>query len=196
MKIYLTKGADMTTTRKLFLWLCLCLGSTFMGGSDSGISAQAWADSKQKLELEIPLQNTTGGIIGRAYLSQTAEGFKIRVQAAGLSPGLHGFHFHEKGICEGPDFSSAGAHFNPFGKQHGLANPMGYHSGDLPNLVVNSEGQANMEMVSKAVTLQRDQPGSLLRPGGISLVIHEHEDDMRTDPTGNSGNRIACGVVK
>jgi Cu-Zn family superoxide dismutase len=193
-KFTLTKGADMTITRKLFL--CLCLGWACMGGFDYGISSKAWADIKQNLELQIPLQNTTGSIIGRAFLSQTAEGLKIRVQAAGLSPGLHGIHFHDKGICEGPAFSSAGQHFNPFGKQHGLANSMGYHTGDLPNLVVNSEGQANMEMVSKAVTLQRDQPGSLLQPGGLSLIIHEQEDDMRTDPTGNSGKRIACGVVK
>ncbi|SEB43195.1 superoxide dismutase family protein [Paenibacillus sp. GP183] len=184
----------MTTTRKLFL--CLCLGWTCMGGFDFCVSAQALGNSNQKLALEIPLQNTTGSIIGRAHLSQTAEGVKIRVQAAGLSPGLHGIHFHEKGSCVGPDFTSAGAHFNPFGKQHGLANPLGYHSGDLPNLVVNSEGQANMEMVSKAITLQRDQPGSLIRPEGLSLIIHEQEDDLRTDPTGNSGNRVACGVVK
>jgi Cu-Zn family superoxide dismutase len=183
----------MTTTRKLFL--CLCLGWASMGGFDYGNSSQAWADSIQKLELQIPLQNTTGSIIGHAFLSQTAEGLKIRVQAAGLSPGLHGIHFHDKGSCEGPDFNSAGVHFNPFGKQHGFANPLGYHSGDLPNLVVNSEGKANMEMVSKAVTLQRDQPGSLLKPGGVSLIIHEQEDDLRTDPT-NSGKRIACGVVK
>jgi Cu-Zn family superoxide dismutase len=184
----------MTRTRKLFL--CLCLGLACMGGLDFGISSQVWADSKQKSELQIPLQNTTGSIIGQAYLTQSAEGLKLRVQAAGLSPGLHGIHFHEKGSCVGPDFSSAGAHFNPFGKQHGFANPHGYHSGDLPNLMVNSQGKVSVEMVSKNLTLQPDQPGSILKAGGLSLIIHEQEDDMRTDPSGNSGKRIACGVVK
>jgi Cu-Zn family superoxide dismutase len=193
-KSVLTKGAGMTIKGKLLL--CVCLGSFWIGGLGLGHSSRAYADSKQTPQLQVPLQNTSGAVIGKAYLSQTADGVKIRVQAAGLSPGLHGIHFHEKGSCVGPDFSSAGAHFNPFGKQHGFANPMGYHSGDLPNLVVNAQGQANMEMVSKAVTLQRDQPGSLLKPGGVSLIIHEQEDDLRTDPTGNSGKRIACGAVK
>jgi Cu-Zn family superoxide dismutase len=176
--------------------LCACLIWTCYFLTGFSEKAIAETDSKAENELEIPMQNAQGKMIGRALLSQNSEGVKIRITVSGLKPGLHGIHFHEKGSCIGPDFSSAGAHFNPRGKQHGLANPQGYHAGDLRNLLVNKKGQANMELFSTAVTLDRDQPGSLIQAGGTSLVIHEQTDDMRTDPTGNSGSRIACGVVK
>ncbi|MCD1257992.1 superoxide dismutase family protein [Paenibacillus athensensis] len=148
-------------------------------------------------EVTVPIAGGAGQMLGTAKLSPWAEGgVRIRIQVAGLKPGLHGFHIHEKPLCEGPDFTSAGSHFNPGHKQHGFENPKGAHAGDLPNLVVNEQGAAQADFITKAVVLDKGKPNSLYTGGGTSLVIHEQPDDLKTDPAGNSGKRIACGVVK
>ncbi len=142
------------------------------------------------------LLNTKGEKIGTATLTQTAEGVKVAIEASGLTPGKHGIHFHEIGICEAPEFKSAGEHFNPKLKEHGLLNPHGPHAGDMPNLVVGKDGKVNTEMLTSNVTLEMGKLNSLIKPGGIALVIHESEDDQLSNPSGNSGSRVACGAIK
>ncbi|MCR8641869.1 superoxide dismutase family protein [Paenibacillus sp. N1-5-1-14] len=145
--------------------------------------------------VHVEVKNGKGEKIGDAHFSQEKDGVHVKVTVSGLTQGEHGIHFHEKGKCEGPDFASAGSHFNPYGKHHGLKNPKGPHVGDLPNLVVDSNGNAAVEFVTKMVTLNPDANNSLMKTDGTSLVIHEKADDMITDPAGNSGARIACGVI-
>lgn len=140
------------------------------------------------------LVNTQGQKVGEATLTETPGGVKIDLIVENLPPGVHAFHIHEKGVCTGPDFLSAGGHFNPFGKHHGLKNPLGPHAGDLPSLVVGPDGRAQATVVDTLVTLKEGK-NSLFQPGGTSLVIHEKADDDMTDPAGNAGARIACGVI-
>ncbi len=139
----------------------------------------------------------TGKQVGTAELTQEAGQVRVIVRfdnADVVKAGNHGFHFHAVGRCDGPDFMSAGGHFNPTSKQHGLKNPAGPHAGDLPNLTVEANGTAAYQATNALVTLG---PGAnaLLDADGSALVIHADPDDEATDPTGNSGGRIACGVV-
>jgi Cu-Zn family superoxide dismutase len=149
------------------------------------------ADAK---DVTIELINVQGQSVGRAAIAPESEGVRLRVDVADLAPGSHGIHFHDVGKCEPPSFASAGGHFNPDGKHHGLDNPAGPHGGDFPNLVVGADGSAHASFVNPRVTLATDGRG-LLRSGGTSLVIHADPDDEKTDPAGNSGARIACGVI-
>jgi Cu-Zn family superoxide dismutase len=133
--------------------------------------------------------------IGTASLTQTKRGVKITGSFANLAPDSHALHIHTVGKCEGPTFTSAGGHFNPQNKQHGKDNPRGAHAGDLPNFDVSAAGKAKINVTASNVTLG---PGtnSLFHDGGTALVIHAMPDDYKTDPTGNAGVRIACGVVE
>jgi Cu-Zn family superoxide dismutase len=117
----------------------------------------------------------------------------VRIEAAGLRPGTYGAHVHAVGRCDPPDFASAGPHWNPTGQQHGSQNPQGAHKGDLPNLMVGADGRGSVELVIPGVSL-RGSRAPMLDADGAALVVHERADDYRTDPTGNSGGRIACGV--
>jgi len=139
--------------------------------------------------------NSQGQKIGTAHLTQTPDGVKIDVRVSQLPPGTHAFHIHTVGKCEAPDFKSAGGHFNPAGKQHGKDNPMGAHVGDMMNFEVGADGRARFSVVNAAVTLG-DGANSLFHEGGTALMIHEKADDYKTDPTGNAGNRLACGVIE
>lgn len=141
------------------------------------------------------LVSATGARIGVATLSASAGAARLGVSVAGLPPGAHGIHIHANGACTPPDFESAGPHFIPDGKKHGLRNPEGPHAGDLPNIELGSNGSAD---TSFAVSndLARSGPQFVLQPGGTSIVIHAGADDEMTDPSGNSGARIACGVFK
>ena len=141
------------------------------------------------------LRNAEGQEVGKATLSSTKGGVKVHVEVANLAPGKHGIHLHAAGKCEAPDFKSAGGHFNPAEKHHGLHNPAGAHAGDLPNLVVGKDGKAKATFTAKGATLGEGK-GSLLGPDGSALVIHADPDDEKTDPAGNSGARIACGVIQ
>jgi Cu-Zn family superoxide dismutase len=141
------------------------------------------------------LINAQGQKVGEAKLTETSKGVEINLTVENLPPGWHAFHIHEKGLCNPPEFMSAGAHFNPYGKHHGLKSPQGPHAGDLPNLVVAENGRGTLNAVAPLVTLKPGQPNSLFQPGGTSLVIHAQKDDDLADPAGNAGARIACGVI-
>jgi Cu-Zn family superoxide dismutase len=137
----------------------------------------------------------SGATIGRAQLTEDATGrLHINVHVEGLAPGLHGIHLHAIGQCVGPAFTSAGGHHNPLGAQHGLDNPDGAHAGDLPNLIVNDQGRGHLDATSERATLSIG-PVSLLDVDGSALIIHAVEDDQVTNPTGNSGARVACGAI-
>jgi Cu-Zn family superoxide dismutase len=140
--------------------------------------------------------DTNGAAIGSAALTQDAAGrLHLNVHVDGLAPGRHGIHLHAVGSCIGPTFASAGGHVNPLGAEHGLENPYGAHAGDLPNLNVNVAGQGHLAAVSDRATIGGG-PLSLLDADGSALIIHLNEDDQVTNPTGNSGPRIACGVLE
>ncbi|MEW6571622.1 MAG: superoxide dismutase family protein [Nitrospirota bacterium] len=138
--------------------------------------------------------NSKGERIGNATLVETPHGVLIKVKLTKIPAGIHAFHIHEVGSCEPPSFTSAGGHFNPFGKQHGIMNPKGLHAGDLPNIHVGSDGRLAFEVLANQVTLARGQ-NSLFDKDGSALVVHEKADDYKTDPAGEAGSRIACGVV-
>jgi Cu-Zn family superoxide dismutase len=109
---------------------------------------------------------------------------------------MHAFHVHGVGTCTAPDFTSAGGHYNPGAKEHGLQNPKGAHVGDMPNVVVDASGAATASFVLLGATLVGGGPGSLFQVGGTAVVLHAVADDMKTDPAGNAGARIACGVIE
>jgi Cu-Zn family superoxide dismutase len=155
----------------------------------SSISLQAAKKAKANL------LDAKGEPVGTATFSQRGQGVQLELKASNLPPGIHGFHIHSVGKCEAPDFKSAGPHFNPEGKQHGWDNPQGHHVGDLQNLKVGEDGKANSRFLIMGATLG-EGPKSLFHEGGTSLVIHEKPDDGKTDPAGNAGARIACGVIE
>ncbi len=141
------------------------------------------------------LRDGRGRDVGTAAFAPSKGGVKVSVKVAGLPPGTHGIHIHAVAKCEPPDFKSAGGHFNPAGKKHGLHNPEGAHAGDLPSLAVGADGTAQASFTARGTTLESGK-GSLFGPEGTALVIHADPDDGKTDPAGNSGARIACGVIE
>jgi Cu-Zn family superoxide dismutase len=141
------------------------------------------------------LKNADGKEVGTATLTPGKGGVKVHVKVADLPPGKHGIHIHAAAKCEPPDFKSAGGHFNPAGKKHGLKSPEGAHAGDLPNLVVAKNGKASSTFTARSATLDEGE-GSLFGPDGTAIVIHADPDDEKTDPAGSSGARIACGVIE
>ncbi|WP_432353337.1 superoxide dismutase family protein [Sporosarcina sp. A2] len=146
--------------------------------------------------VETNLINTSGTQIGEAHFTEADGMLTISLRAEGLESGIHGIHLHEKAVCTPPDFKSAGGHFNPTSKKHGFDNPKGYHLGDLPNLDVGDDRKVAVQVTLHNVTLQPGKPNSLLDGDGSALVIHAGPDDYKTDPAGNSGDRIACAELK
>lgn len=162
-------------------WMaCLCLVA---GGCGANRSDTATAQ----------IHNAGGEKIGTAIFEPSGDDVRVRVEASGLPPGPHGIHVHEVGRCEGPDFSTAGSHFSPGGATH-HGGESG-HAGDLPNLQVNPDGTGRLDAVLKGVTTRGQGDHSLFHANGTSIVIHRDADDLKTSPSGGSGERIACGVI-
>jgi Cu-Zn family superoxide dismutase len=141
------------------------------------------------------MRSASGVRFGTLTLSHGVAGVRIDGALTGVPAGVHGIHFHQVGRCDGPDFASAGPHYNPNGAEHGLDNPRGPHAGDLPNVMANANGQMIVDMATSRVTLTSTGSLALFDADGTALVIHADPDDQRTDPAGSSGERIACGVI-
>jgi superoxide dismutase, Cu-Zn family len=144
--------------------------------------------------VNVELKNAKGESVGTASLRGVKHGVKIKLNLKSLPPGEHAVHIHQNAKCEPPDFKSAGGHFNPDSKKHGLENPEGHHAGDMPNFVVRPNGMAKVTILNKDINFGSDSH-SLFANGGTAVMIHAKADDMKTDPTGNAGDRIACGAV-
>jgi superoxide dismutase, Cu-Zn family len=161
------------------------LGLTFLlGCSMAAPGSRATSELKDK----------DGKVVGRASFREESDGVLVRLEVKGLTPGLHAVHVHAVGKCEGPAFTSAGGHFNPMQRKHGLKNPEGAHAGDLPNMLVAKDGSGRFEALTDAITLKAGS-ASVFDADGSALVIHAGVDDDMTDPTGNAGDRAACGLI-
>ena len=189
----------------ILLMLALLLGACGQSRHDADQNPSTEASALEDVQGEkagetntvtVEMIDRNGEKIGVATLKQEEKGVNVAVDVSGLSKGTHGFHIHEKGVCEPPDFESAGGHFNPTDMKHGFDNPDGPHAGDLPNLEVGEDGQVQESFVNEMVTLKKGETNSLLRDGGTSLVIHADPDDNISQPSGDSGARIACGVIE
>jgi len=150
--------------------------------------------SRVEVAATAEMLNADGKSVGTLRLTQEKDGVRISGRLVNLSPGPHALHIHATGQCHGPDFKTAGGHFNPYGRKHGMQNKDGPHAGDLPNFTAAADGSSEINVLATLVTLGSGK-NSLFPSGGTCVVIHEHPDDEMTDPTGNAGNRIACGVI-
>jgi Cu-Zn family superoxide dismutase len=170
----------------------------FAGLSATTLSAQQGGDTPTQHAFAV-LRDTTGATVGRATFSQGSfsDSVTADISVAGLTPGPHGLHVHTVGSCGAAGtsaFGGAGGHFNPSSRSHGMRNPQGPHAGDLPNLDVGGDGSGRLRATTGGLSLTAG-PSSLLDQDGSALVVHAGPDDQVSDPAGNSGSRVACGVI-
>ena len=169
----------------LAVLMCAGLAQAQMGGGPA-----------KKESAKVEMKTSDGKDAGTVTLRQTKNGVKVTAKLKNLPIGNHAIHVHAVAKCDAPDFKTAGAHFNPEEKKHGLKNPEGAHAGDMPiNLTVGPDGTVDSSFMAKGISLDPDAKNSVFANGGTSVVVHDKADDMMTDPSGNAGNRIACGVI-
>jgi superoxide dismutase, Cu-Zn family len=155
-----------------------------------------YGQAKPVTKKTVELKDAKGNSVGTATIVAKGQGVEVKLALKDLPPGEHAVHFHQNPKCDPPDFKSAGGHFNPTGKQHGFDNPSGHHAGDMPNFTVKANGTAKATVKNDAVVLGTgSESNSLFANGGTSIMIHAKADDMKTDPAGNAGDRIACGAI-
>ena len=165
-----------------------------IGGLALGMSIAAAQGPK---EIKVAIKTAAGQDAGTATFKTVKKGVKVKLELKNLPFGPHGVHIHQNASCEAPDFKSAGGHFNPDGKKHGYMNDMGHHNGDFPASVdIGEDHNGTANFVLGSISLDPAAPNSLFANGGTSIVVHEKADDEKTDPSGASGNRIACAVIK
>jgi superoxide dismutase, Cu-Zn family len=152
--------------------------------------------AKPVKKVTVALKDAKGNSVGSAMIKSSGKGVEVKLDVKDLPPGEHALHFHQEAKCEAPDFKSAGPHFNPDKKQHGFLNPAGHHNGDMANFTVKPNGAAKAVIKNADVVLGTgSEANSLFANGGTSLMIHAKPDDMKSDPAGNAGDRIACGTI-
>jgi superoxide dismutase, Cu-Zn family len=159
----------------------------------SGCATDRAADGNDR-SAAATLRDAANQVLAEARATEVGDGVRIRIEAVGMPSGGFGAHVHTTGTCTAPDFASAGPHWNPSGRQHGKDNPQGMHMGDLPNLQVGADGRGSIEYVIPNARL-RSGANPLLDADGAAIVVHAAPDDYRTDPSGSSGARTACGVL-
>lgn len=150
---------------------------------------------EDKGNIAVSLNNVDGKVVGIATLTEDESGVHVKLEGKELPEGTHALHIHEKGACEAPDFESAGGHYNPAGNNHGKEDPNGPHAGDFDNIEVGEDGTVTKEFTTDKVTLEKGKENTLFTDDGTSLVIHAEADDYKSQPSGDAGDRIACGVI-
>lgn len=173
--------------------LAACSGNNeeYQGDEEETESFGETGDS----EVIVDLMDTYEEQVATATLTEGESGVNIALEGENLPPGEHGFHFHETGSCELPDFESAGGHYNPTDANHGMNDPDGPHAGDMENIEVSEDGTVDTEVTADMVTLEEGQDNTLFTEEGTALMIHSEADDYESQPSGDAGDRIACGVV-
>ena len=160
--------------------------------AQTGAPSDPYFESTTAIKAGAGLVDSNGSPVGLATFSENRLGVLVDLKVVSVPKGMHGVAIHAVGKCDRPDFATSGAHFNPSTAQHGLRNPKGPHAGDLPNLVVGDDGKGSLSYVDPLISLQTGASNSII---GLSIVVHANADDEVTDPTGNSGSGIACGLI-